>query len=709
MSFFSAIKVSLTTSNAALYSANEMTVKLSVKDASFDVDYTDSLFCSIYSEDYYPMCNSKEFSSLSYKWPTWKAVITSRHVWVPGKYTLLIREKDETLTRADLTVDQRLHVKVENIRMCQPLGLEDILDSCLSNTNETWGKVACIPGTGALRQEVLARTQLSVYNEVRKALDGKELRLSRNLLIETAGVPDLEEETLLKYHILIARGSLKWIDCSTLYDVTCNNPYESLSEKIDVCAPFTFCLTNLNSLHATGGKVIVKRIIEKLRQGKEGDFGIWLYGTRQEIDSVLDVFPSLKHFFTDNCRLVLKPYTVFELVQAFHEAVIDSGVTLSDKAKDVLAKTVMKGHENGTLSNWRMDDVRRFVADDILPRYIRRTIADISFETPAPLEPGDIDVEKLSGGCSAYEQSIRELNGMVGLENIKRDITTMANRTKFYLERRRLGLPTSDKAVFHAIFTGNPGTGKTTVARMLGKIYHSLGLLSKGEVISLDRTHIVGRYIGETEENMKMLLEEARGNVLFIDEAYTLYDGGDDRKDFGCRAIDSLLTVLAQPNPDMLIVFAGYEKEMDAMLSTNPGLFGRFPYKYRFSDYTADQLMQIACHVFSQDEYVLTDEARSCLFATIKQTLEQRTKNFGNARWIEQYVRNGIIPALADRVSALSVSNDSASAVRSSVGSAEALPQLYQTVEAVDVQTAYEKFNPKTIELRPRRQVGFSA
>ena len=90
---------------------------------------------------------------------------------------------------------------------------------------------------------------------------------------------------------------------------------------------------------------------------------------------------------------------------------------------------------------------------------------------------------------------------------------------------------------------------------------------------------------------MKAVLEEARGNVLFIDEAYNLYDGSGDRKDFGARVLDSLLTVLSQPNPDMLIVFAGYEKEMDAMLNTNPGLTGRFPYKYRFADYNADQLM----------------------------------------------------------------------------------------------------------------------
>ena len=209
-------------------------------------------------------------------------------------------------------------------------------------------------------------------------------------------------------------------------------------------------------------------------------------------------------------------------------------------------------------------------------------------------------------------------------------------------------------------------------------------------MIAVDRTRLVGRYIGETEENMKAVLEEARGNVLFIDEAYNLYDGSGDRKDFGARVIDSLLTVLSQPDPDMLIVFAGYEKEMDAMLNTNPGLTGRFPYKYKFKDYDAGQLMEIATRLFERDAYILTDEARRLLEKTIAQTLSQVTRNFGNARWMEQYIRNGIIPAMADRLAA--------------TGSDD-----YRHVEADDIRKAYEKFNPKSVELKPRRKVGFSA
>jgi SpoVK/Ycf46/Vps4 family AAA+-type ATPase len=180
--------------------------------------------------------------------------------------------------------------------------------------------------------------------------------------------------------------------------------------------------------------------------------------------------------------------------------------------------------------------------------------------------------------------------------------------------------------------------------------------------------------------------------VLFIDEAYALFTNDPDRKDFGHRVLESLLTVLTRPNPDMLIVLAGYTKEMDAMLSSNPGLRSRFPYKYQFDDYDAAQLMEIARHLFEREDYILSDEAATELRNDIEQTLTMRLPEFGNARWIDQLVRNGIIPAMADRVF--------------STGSTD-----FQRIEASDVKTAFERLKPKAAPLKPHHKVvsGFSA
>ena len=140
----------------------------------------------------------------------------------------------------------------------------------------------------------------------------------------------------------------------------------------------------------------------------------------------------------------------------------------------------------------------------------------------------------------------------------------------------------------------------------------------------------------------------------------------------------------------MLVIFAGYLKEMDAMLNTNQGLTGRFPYKYQFADYNADQLYEIACNLLSRDAYILSPEAEAQLRESVAKAYVQRDEHFSNARWVEQFVNNGIIPAMASRLS------DSAC-------------DDYQTIEVSDIRQAYTKFNPKAITLKPRQKVGFSA
>ena len=246
------------------------------------------------------------------------------------------------------------------------------------------------------------------------------------------------------------------------------------------------------------------------------------------------------------------------------------------------------------------------------------------------------------------------------------------------------------------IFTGNPGTGKTTVAKLIGQVFHSLGLLSKGGVIVTERSKLVGRYLGETEKNMSAVLEQAKGNVLFIDEAYSLCDNDQgDRKDFGCRVLESLLTVLAQKNPDMIVIMAGYEKEMNQMLEMNPGMKGRFPYKFNFEDYNADELFQIANGLLAKSEYVLTPEAELRLKETIEEALFDKDAFFHNARWVEQYIMDGVISAMSDRLmSSLHLQSR----------------ELLQTVEVQDIEMAYQKMKPKPVTVAaPRKRIGFVA
>lgn len=646
----------------------------------------------IMAEGYYPMACSKSYCEAE---KSSKCVITytmmSPATWLPGRYVLYVRDTtDDSLIQMPFTLDEKLEATVGDAQPCLPCSKEDILTSVIDGNSFDWNNhIGLLPGLAQVRNYVVCQQQLEVYNEFRKDMRGEKLLSKGHLLIQTCN-RDLTSKQLYYLSSLVAHSyTFSHLDCATLFDAVRNNPYEPLFEELSVTGKHVFCLTNPGALLSTGGKTIIKKIIDKVRDD-ESEHLLWICGCKQDIEALLSMFPSLGAFFPKENRLEQEPYKDFEIVHAFFEALKEERLYCSIEAMDGLAHAVLQGYRKGALSTWTVNDIRQFAVEQVKPRYLDRCYQEISDEHLPLVELSDLCLDQLTSIESNYEQCLKDLDAMVGLDEVKQGIRQMAANTSFFAERRRRGLTTSQKATFHCIFTGNPGTGKTTVAKQLGKIYRALGLLSKGDVIAVDRTRLVGRYIGETEENMKTILDEARGNVLFIDEAYTLFVGGDDRKDFGARVIDSLLTVLSQPNPDMLIIFAGYLKEMDTLLNTNPGLMGRFPYKYQFKDYDAEQLFTIACRLLQHDDYRLSVEAEALLRETIAMAYAQRDANFSNARWVEQFVGNGIIPAMATRLSQ-SACDD------------------YQTIESSDIRQAYAKFNPKATALKPRQKVGFSA
>ena len=648
--------------------------------------------CYFYTTDYYPVCEGGQVEKTKNGRRRELILnISCERIWIPGKYILIIRDDLDCLSvmRIDFSLDERLVVALDSQKCLGPISFENTLASCFQCDNANWTGVSHTPGAAQMRHRAILSTQMSLFNEYRKEDGPGELRFCKNLLVS---MNNPTVDFLGRLAMLIDSDyGFRYIDCASLYDLSCNNPYEPLQEKFDDTNMKLLCLTRIQELSAPTGKVALRKIIDKVRLSG-GQTLIWLCGTRREIEELLNVAPSLKQFFQADSWVEQQPSTPYELVQAFFARMVEENLELSMQTKDHLARAVIEGCERGAITSWSSLEVRQFIEKEVIPRYFRRVLLSEKDGLQALLEEEDIPFDKLTDATSTYEQSISELNAMVGLEGVKQGIRTMANQSRLFLERRKRGLNTSGELAYHSIFTGNPGTGKTTVARQLGKIYHALGLLSKGEVIAVDRTRLVGQYIGQTEDNMKLILDEAKGNVLFIDEAYTLVTGADDKKDFGRRVLDSLLTVLTQPNPDMLIVFAGYENEMQTMLSTNVGLAGRFPYRYHFDDYSAEQLMEIARRLFERDDYLLTPEAAQELQKTITLAISQKPANFGNARWVEQLVRNGIIPAMADRIYA--------------TGSDD-----LQHIEAIDIRKAFEYFKPKTIELKPARHrvAGFSA
>ena len=256
------------------------------------------------------------------------------------------------------------------------------------------------------------------------------------------------------------------------------------------------------------------------------------------------------------------------------------------------------------------------------------------------------ETENRTGYCKAE----RELEAMVGLQRLKDDIKEARMMAMFNKKRAEMCLQTDGEQRNHMLFLGNPGTGKTTVAKLVGQMYHSMGLLSKGHTVETNRSKLVGEYIGMTEKKTLDAIEEARGGVLFIDEAYTLISHESDTKDFGKEVLNALLTVLSEPEPDMIIILAGYEDKMAAMMKTNPGLKDRFPLTFHFDDYSAGELMEMACRTLEAGNYRLTDEAHRCLASLIEKAAAQRDEYFGNGRWVHNLINQGIIKSMARRV-----------------------------------------------------------
>ena len=227
------------------------------------------------------------------------------------------------------------------------------------------------------------------------------------------------------------------------------------------------------------------------------------------------------------------------------------------------------------------------------------------------------------------EELLAELDALVGLEQVKTDVRRLTSLLRIQRLREERGLPTLETS-HHLVFTGNPGTGKTTVARLLSQILRALGILSKGHLIETDRSHLVAGYVGQTAARTRTVMESALGGTLLIDEAYALARGGE--QDFGREAIDTIVKFMEDHRDDLAVIAAGYPEEMERLIQANPGLESRFARTIHFPDYTTEELVAIFESMSEQHEYHL-DEAGALQLAAVIHD-EPRGRGFGNARFV---------------------------------------------------------------------------
>ncbi|MES2622161.1 MAG: AAA family ATPase [Bacteroidota bacterium] len=301
--------------------------------------------------------------------------------------------------------------------------------------------------------------------------------------------------------------------------------------------------------------------------------------------------------------------------------------------------TFNEGWGNDVPGTWKDSHYRLEVI------FMDAVVAVLHLDTGEEDEEGEVEISYVSGNVAvqnstmpappdeSLEASVKKLDELVGLEELKKEVKNHIDYLNFLKLRQERGFKDTERINLHSVFTGNPGTGKTTVVKLLGQIYKSMGLLSKGHVKEVDRSQLIGEYIGQTAPKVKKAIEEAKGGILFIDEAYSLAREADDSKDFGKEAIEVLIKEMSDGSSDLAIMVAGYPHEMEVFLKSNPGMKSRFANYFHFEDYLPDELADIAMRYTAQKNVHLTEEASQYLSEQLMEGFRNRDKSFGNARY----------------------------------------------------------------------------
>ena len=268
-------------------------------------------------------------------------------------------------------------------------------------------------------------------------------------------------------------------------------------------------------------------------------------------------------------------------------------------------------------------------------------------EAASPTKPAEPAPEQAAEKPD-LDKLMAELDSLIGLDSVKENVKSLINLVKVRKLRTENGLSVPPISL-HMVFMGNPGTGKTTVARLIAGLYAAIGVLSKGQLVEVDRSGLVAGFVGQTAIKTDEIIKKALGGVLFIDEAYSLASS-DGANDFGREAIETLLKAMEDHRDDLVVIVAGYEELMEKFINSNPGLESRFNRYFLFEDYNGQQLYDIFCMQCSKNQYVLSAEADEAAKKYFADLYANRDDNFGNARDVRNFFEK-IVSVHSNRVS----------------------------------------------------------
>ena len=353
-------------------------------------------------------------------------------------------------------------------------------------------------------------------------------------------------------------------------------------------------------------------------------------GYNDEMRRLLQINPGLDSRI--NFQIQFEDYTSEELVDIAQNFAKSHHYDLTPEAIDAFKLRISERQVDIHFANARA--VRNIIEDAIRERAYRLMDTDMSQEDLSILEPEDFGVNPDQLFGDDLDGLMEELHALQGLDGVKNQVQSIINYIRADKMRNEIG-SSSSELMLHMAFLGNPGTGKTTIARLVSQILKAIGVLKKGHLVEVTRDDLVGGYVGQTGPKTLDKIKEAYGGVLFVDEAYSLAGSSDN--DFGYEAISTLIKEMEDNRDKLLVIFAGYTKEMDQLFAMNSGISSRIGYTINFEDYTAEQLVNIFVNFSEKERFYFADDAKESLLAVFEEVILNADGNFGNGRTARQY------------------------------------------------------------------------